>query len=585
MSLTEKTMKPQALIGIVLILAVPSGASAFERDSHYYLRFGLSLITCFNWEESHLIASGDWAIDENRVTTAEMNPIQHRNKVQWHAFGHSDQRFNELWQRSREEKDLQRRLVLLGQFMHFLEDWESHAGYGVRMGHARATFSGRDPDSLGSSKIRNRRMVQSALEHLLRTCDDLERLDSNVDEIMVRTMKVLDDVQLLQGLFEASDPAWKRGKLGGFRRRGAEIMTVNKTRVEEMIERFVAPIPQKNVPKDFKPGDPERGLPPSLGLMFDRDGNVLNVLDLAADVLAAHAKAAHFAPDLAVNITKARARKKRWRVRVEVFNRGEEGVSDVRVDVVVIDSGKETVLARKSGSVPVIAAGKSVKLSLNLPSNGRPSDDVIYGAYISGKGDDDWVNNIDWQMRKEVANERPDVRIIDDVDECGDDRLAEFPERCNGKGPIEAVQFLEPPKLYVVGNRACFVITALTAEGDSTEKLGDVKIGLVSADGKTNQLLGSIPPLWSALATNKKLVAGKLVACFRPTPAHCRALWTTNKPRLLVEISVHDKSVEPVHEIIPIDLRARRIALQACDPFGVSVDMYDDIQVLRKKTN
>jgi hypothetical protein len=578
-------MKLQALIGVVFILAVPSGASAFERDSHYYLRFGLSLITCFNWEESHLIASGDWAMDENRVTTAEMNPIQHRNKIQWHAFGHSDQRFNELWQRSREEKDLKRRLVLLGQFLHFLEDWEAHAGYGVRMGHARATFSGRDPDSLGNNKIKNRRMVQSALEHLLRTCEDLERLDSNVDEVMVRTMKTLDEIQLLQGLFEASDPAWKRGKLGGFRRHSAEIMTVNKTRVEEMIERFVAPIPQKDVPEDFKPGDPERGLPPSLELTFDRDGNGFDLPDLAADVLAAQAKAAHFAPDLAVNITKARARKKSWRVRVEAFNQGEEDVSGVTVEVVVIDSGKETVLAKKSESMPAIAAGKSVKLSLNLPSNGRPSNDVIYGAYISGKEDDDWVNNVDWQMQQEVANERPDVRIIDDVDECGDDRLVEFPERCDSNGPIEAVQFLEPPKLYVVENRACFVITALTAEGDSPEKLGEVKIGLVSADGKTHQLLGNIPPLWSALATKKKLVAGKLIACFRPTPAHCKAWWATNKPRLLVEISVHDENVEPVHEIIPINLPARRMALQACDPFGASADMYDDIQVLRKKTN
>lgn len=585
MSLTEKTMKPQAVIGVVLMLAVPFVASAFERDSHYYLRFGLALTTCFNWEESHLIASGDWGMDENRVTTAEMNPIQRKNKIQWHAFGHSDERFHELWQRSREEKDLKRRLVLLGQFMHFLEDWESHAGYGVRMGHARATFTGRDPDSLGSNMIRNRRMVQSALEHLLRTCDDLERLDSNVDEILVRNMKTLDDIQLLQGLFEASDPAWKQGKLGGFRRHAAEIMTVNKTRVEEMIERFVKHIPQKDVPEDFKPGDPERGLPPSLGLTFDRDGNVLDLPDLVADVLAANAKAAHFAPDLAVNITKAQARKKSWRVRVEIFNQGEEDVSDVAVDVVVIDSGKETVLAKKSESVPAIAAGKSVKLSLDLPSSDRPSNDVIYGAYISGKEDDDWMNNIDWQMRKEVANERPDVRIIDDVDKCRGDRLVEFPERCSGNGPIEAVQFLEPPKLYVVGNQACFVITALTAEGDSPEKLGDVNIGLVSEDGKTHQLLGSIPPLWSALTTQKKLVAGKLVACFTPKPAHCKAWWTTHKPRLLLEISAHDKSVEPVHEIIPIDLPARRIALQACDPFGVSVDMYDDIQILRKKTN
>ena len=122
------------------MLVVPSLASAFERDSHYYLRFGLSLATCFDWEESHLIASGDWGMDENPATHAEMNPVQRKNKIAWHAFGHSDGRFYELWHRTLEEQDLELRLVKLGQFMHFLEDWESHAGYGVRMGHARDTY-------------------------------------------------------------------------------------------------------------------------------------------------------------------------------------------------------------------------------------------------------------------------------------------------------------------------------------------------------------------------------------------------------------------------------------------------------------
>ena len=108
-------MGPRRLICAALVLAVPSLASAYERDSHYYLRFALSLSTCFDWEESHLIASGDWGMDENRVTHAEMNPAQRKNKIQWHAFGHSDDRFHELWQRSLEETDLEYRLVKLGK--------------------------------------------------------------------------------------------------------------------------------------------------------------------------------------------------------------------------------------------------------------------------------------------------------------------------------------------------------------------------------------------------------------------------------------------------------------------------------------
>ncbi len=120
-------MRLRTLIGIALVLAVPSLAQGYERDSHYFLRFALSLATCFDWEESHLIASGDWGMDENGSTHAEMNPVQTRNKTEWHAFGHSDRRFHELWQRSVTEPELELRLIKLGQFMHFLEDWEAHA--------------------------------------------------------------------------------------------------------------------------------------------------------------------------------------------------------------------------------------------------------------------------------------------------------------------------------------------------------------------------------------------------------------------------------------------------------------------------
>ena len=135
------------LLGAIAFLMLPSGpVQAYELDSHYYLRFGLSLSTCFDWDEAHLIASGDWNMDANGSTHAEMNPVQKSNKINWHAFGHSDKRFRELWLRSVAEEDLELRLIKLGQFMHFLEDWESHAGYGIRIGHARDTYRGRDEE-------------------------------------------------------------------------------------------------------------------------------------------------------------------------------------------------------------------------------------------------------------------------------------------------------------------------------------------------------------------------------------------------------------------------------------------------------
>jgi hypothetical protein len=556
-------MRPRILITVALVLAMPSLAPAFERDSHYNLRFALSLAACFDWEESHLIASGDWGMDENRATYAEMNPIQRKNKIQWHAFGHHDQRFHELWQRSREETDLEYRLVKLGQFMHFLEDWESHAGYGVRMGHARATFAGHDPDSLGSSKAKNRRMVQSALEHLLLSCEDLGRLDSDVDEILVRMMKTIDEDGVLEDLFEASDPAWKKGKLGGHRQQAAEIFAVNKTRVEELIQRYVQPIPQKNIPEQFEPGHPERGLPPSLGLAFDQDGEILDVPDTVDEVTAAYAAAAHLAPDLSVSLTKAQARKKGWRVQVEVANHGEEGVSGGTLEVVVIDGAEESVLAKKSEPLPALAAGESVELALHLPSIGRARKDAIFGAYIRVQEDDNGMDDIDWLMSQEVAEELPEIPVIDDLDDSGDE------------GPIEMVRFLGRPKLILVENSGCLVLTAVTAEGDTTEKLGEASFGLISADGDRMQILRRIPPLWSALSTEDGRVAGKLIACFQPGPEECKVWWSMENPRLMVEISVLDDGVEPVHEIIPIEPEMHRTALAVCDPFGTFIDMHD----------
>jgi hypothetical protein len=499
-------------------------------------------------------------MDENRATHAEMNPFQRKNKIQWHAFGHRDERFHELWQRSLDETDLEYRLVKLGQFMHFLEDWESHAGYGVRMGHARATFSGRDPDSLGSSKARNRRMVQSALEHLLRTCEDLGRLSADIDQILAEMMKTIDEDRLLVELFDASDPAWKKGKMGGYRDEADEIMAVNKMRVEELIERYIEPIPHNNVPEDFEPGHPELGLPPSLGLNFDTDGNVLDVPDTVEEVLAAHAEAAHHAPDLSIDIKKAKARKTGWRLRLLIANEGEEGVSGGTLELVVVDAAEETVLATRSEPLPAVAAGESVKMKVDIPSIGRASDDAIFGAYVRVEEDDDGMNDIDWLMSQDIAEDLPEVPIIDDLDDSGDD------------GPIELVRFLDSPKLVLVEDSGCIILTAVTAEGDSTEKLGETSFGLISEDGEQLQLLRNVPPLWSALSTDSGLVAGKLIACFQPGPAQCEAWWSIEQPRLIVEIAVLDKGVEPVHEIIPIEPEVRCKALEVCDPFGTAIE-------------
>ena len=74
-----------------------------------------------------------------------------------------------------------------------------------------------------------------------------------------------------------------------------------------------------------------------------------------------------------------------------------------------------------------------MKLKVDIPSIGRASDDVIFGAYVRVAEDDDGMNDIDWLMSQEVAEESPDVPIIDDLDDSGDD------------GPIERFGFSTRP--------------------------------------------------------------------------------------------------------------------------------------------
>ena len=79
-------------------------------------------------------------------------------------------------------------------------------------------------------------------------------------------------------------------------------------------------------------------------------------------------------------------------------------------------------------------------------------------------------------------------------------------------------------------------------------------------------LLRSVPPLWSAISTGSGLVAGKLIACFRPEEPQCQAWRSIAQPRLSVDLSVLDDDLRPVHEVLPIEPEVHRAALEICDP-------------------
>ena len=527
-------------IAFASLLAVSGPVCAYEIDTHYYLRFALAMSTCFDWHEAHLIASGDWGMDENASTHAEMNPVQVRNKIDFHAFGHSDARFRKLWIRSKMEPDLDLRLIKLGQFMHFLEDWEAHAGYGIRMGHARDTFRGRDPDSLGNSRASNHRMVQSALDHLLATCDDLGRLGVDRDRELVRLMLWAFQTELPDILYEQSDPDWKRGRAGGFRPEGADIKAANRRRIEEVIAQYIAVQPGKNVPDDFTPGDPDRGIPPSLQIPFGADGRVLTKQSVSSS-WRQWLKAAEYSADVVVSLDRVSIDWSGWRAHLTVTNEGELASEAGRMEVIVVDSDDEQLLGENSRRMPSLAPGERVEMTVQVypPTPGEwPEQDVMVGAFARVR-DLSAMNDEDWLMPGDADQETPDVELTTDVD-----------PPVSGQ---EVVRFTAAPKGFMVEDLICLVVTALVSGGDSTEKLEAAAFEVVGGEHLSLGIWRDLPKRWSALATDDGLVGGKAFQCYEPAQNSYDLLIAQAPGSAQLAITLHAEGVTPHTRLFPID--------------------------------
>ena len=261
-------------------------ALSYGGDTHYYLRFLSALETCFTWDEAHLLASADYLVDKNRTTTAEKQPFKTHNKINWHAFSRSRERFNELWERVLAEKDRELQLVKLGQFTHFATDWESHYGYGVRMGHGVPTLFARDPDSLGNDEDNNLRMIDQTIYHMLEVCQLWGREvngETDPDRAIVRIAMELEGEPIMQTLFKTNTPRWK--KWGKRWKMGKEILARNHLMAEELIQRRGAIYPDRDIPEDFTPGDPEKGIPPTIGIRYDKNGELKAILGVQLELL------------------------------------------------------------------------------------------------------------------------------------------------------------------------------------------------------------------------------------------------------------------------------------------------------------
>ena len=482
-----RTRTCRILLITVALVALRAESGAFEIDSHYYLTFGIALGTCFDWNEAHLIASGDLMQDQNRTTVAEMSLFRRRNKRMWHAFGHSEEDLNRLWFRAVREKHPKIRLVKLGQFLHFLQDWVAHAGYSLGLGHAMATITGRDPDSIAKARVRSIRMVIATLDHLGKMCAVMGRLPDGIQDPDIALLRMVEGMradQLLLDLYEESSTRW-RIPWGNLSRRGRVILAENRLRIEQFIDREVRPQPGKKVPADFRPGDEEHGIPPALRLRFDREGELTESLDKAiATTEELEAKDLDPADDV-VALERTVRVEDGWRVRVRVTNRGDIRTRAGELRVGAYDALTEERLGEVSSEVPPLKPEQTVTIETLIPTSRAAKEEML--AIMLYVDDLSMINNQLWFMTQEDI-----VELQEDLDALGrplDGSLVE--------PPVEAVEFAGEPKLWLENEEwLVAVITARTNLRRPTEELSLPTVRLRHQNKEVASGVTHIPQVW-----------------------------------------------------------------------------------------
>lgn len=482
-----RTRTWRILLITVALVALRAESSAFEIDSHYYLTFALALGTCFDWDEAHLIASGDVMVDQNRTTVAETNPLRRRNQQRWHAFGHSEEDLNRLWFRAVRERDPDLRLVKLGQFLHFLQDWEAHAGYPRGLGHAMATITGRDPDSFARMRVRSTRMVIATLDHLGKMCAVLGRLPGGIQDPDIGILKMTEWIhadRLMIDLYEESSTRWRlpRGKLNT---RGRRIVAENRLRIEQFIDRTARSQPEKKVPADFRPGDEEHGIPPALQLRFDREGELTTSLDRVI-ATAKELEAKHLDPaDDDLTLERAVRVEDGWQIRVQVTNVGDICSPTGELRLGAYDALTGEWLGEVSSKIPSLKPGQTVTIETLIPTSRAVKEEII--TIMADVDDLSMINNQLWFMTPEDIAE-----LEEDLDALGrpvDGSLVD--------PPVEAVELAGEPKLWLHEKWLVAVITARTNLRRPTEELALPTVRLRHENNEVLPLEGFGPQVWA----------------------------------------------------------------------------------------
>lgn len=167
-------------LAVATVMAcIPAAVEAFRQDVHFQTTFAMALAAGWSWRDSGVIASADYALDENEETTAALEFTaskllihQSTKNYDFHCFSRSDDKSDSekhqvsqdvlgrikvlrdkavkavtAARASKTAQDRTTALIAIGVLAHCQQDSWSHSGYGGnRLGHTWADVVGHSPD-------------------------------------------------------------------------------------------------------------------------------------------------------------------------------------------------------------------------------------------------------------------------------------------------------------------------------------------------------------------------------------------------------------------------------------------------------
>jgi len=574
------------VVACAVLLVVPTSALGYGGDTHYYLSFASGLAACFDWDEAHLIASANYLVDKNGSTTAEKHPMQTHNKINWHAFGRDEERFNALWERVLAEPDPNLQLVKLGQFLHYISDWESHYGYGVRMGHGVGTIIGKDPDSLGANRMNNLRMLDQTIDHMVKVCVARGRepgRGGDPDLFRSNLYKELAGDQILDEMYLYNSRKWKSWGVRG--KKGKQILEQNHLLIEQLIEKLAPRLPDRGIPEDFTPGDPDRGIPPPIGLRYDKDGELLEVYgveielspeyrgdDLAEqredlleesmetelvddlEEMIQHRDDSDLDANLELQVLDADLVDEGWRVTVRVENLGGGVSGSGNLEIVVFDVASEELLGETTRPFSPVEGKEAVQQDVLVKSEGEPTKKILIGASLdvpdlSDDNNDTWY--VPWRDGIEAAEGKKNAKK----------KQKDLP-----------VELLGTPKMWLdeTGKGAWVLLQAIVAEGHSSRRLEKLEMALADEHGAAPVYVNDgHPVVWMSIPDlRRRVVPSEVLAWFVFDDDLCAGIQGASIVPESLEVTVSGSEIRTVTQSYPLPPEIARGVATGCAAGG-----------------